>query len=367
MPAAEARPGQHQFWPLGDLVEQQGFTTDAAGKATLKFKLPAGPYRAVLETQDRFGKKVTARLPLQVLKPAAKQFPIKVPDFVGAPKWSLEPNEEFMALWGTGYEKARALHRNRAPPQDHQELLDRKRRHAAIGQAGRHRGDARRLHAACDDGARKPRLSRFAPRRCSVVEQEADRQMGALRLEARAGAKGNLDGGHHRPRREKGGRGNGRRACTTNRWTPICRTLAEGVQRLPPGQLEAAIPIREHRACTCSRCSAIGRWITRRSKSRIVIFRSTSFRRSTWICMASAACEECNGEGDERCDGWGGWSGDAAAAMAPMAPMAAAQGDVRRRQAKFARQRATGLRQEVSRQAGSRSRPRCLPVRRVPI
>jgi hypothetical protein len=109
MPAPKPDPANINSWPLGDLAEQQGFTTDAAGKAILKFKLPAGPYRAVLDTQDRFGKKVTAKAPLQVLKPAAKQFPIKVPDFVGAPKWSIEPNEEFTALWGTGYEKARAF------------------------------------------------------------------------------------------------------------------------------------------------------------------------------------------------------------------------------------------------------------------
>ena len=101
-------PSNINSWPLGEVVETRGFTTDASGKTTMKFKLPAGAYRAVLETQDRFGKKVTARAPLQVLKPEAKQFPIRIPDFVGAPKWSLEPNEEFTALWGTGYDKARA-------------------------------------------------------------------------------------------------------------------------------------------------------------------------------------------------------------------------------------------------------------------
>ena len=182
------------------------------GKATLKFKLAAGPYRAVLETQDRFGKKVTARCRSTCSSRTAKQFPIQIPDFVGAPKWSLEPSEEFTALWGTGYDKARAYieieHRHKISRASGPNTA----RHAAIGQAGRHRGDARRLHAACHDGAREPRVSRLAARRCAVDQQEPDGEMGALRLEARTGAEGNLDGGHHRARREEGRRGDGRDA-----------------------------------------------------------------------------------------------------------------------------------------------------------
>jgi hypothetical protein len=95
-------------WELGAVAAEEGVTTDGAGKATVRVKLAAGPYRVKLETQDRFGKKVTAQLPLTVLRPEARQFPVRIPDFVGAPKWSIEPGEEFMALWGTGYERARA-------------------------------------------------------------------------------------------------------------------------------------------------------------------------------------------------------------------------------------------------------------------
>jgi uncharacterized protein YfaS (alpha-2-macroglobulin family) len=95
-------------WELGEVVAEEGLTTDGAGKASITVKLAAGAYRAMLQTQDRFGKKVTAQLPIQVLKPDARQFPIKIADFVGAAKWSVEPGEEFTALWGTGYEQARA-------------------------------------------------------------------------------------------------------------------------------------------------------------------------------------------------------------------------------------------------------------------
>ena len=60
-------------WPLGKVVAEHGFTTDTNGEAKLSFKLGAGAYRAVLETQDRFGKKVTGKLPLQVLQPEATE------------------------------------------------------------------------------------------------------------------------------------------------------------------------------------------------------------------------------------------------------------------------------------------------------
>ena len=43
-------------------------STDAEGNGTLQFKLARGAYRAMLEAQDRFGKKITARRPLLVAK-----------------------------------------------------------------------------------------------------------------------------------------------------------------------------------------------------------------------------------------------------------------------------------------------------------
>ena len=95
-------------WVMGAAVWEQGFTTDAKGEASAKVKLPAGAYRAVLETQDRYGKKVTGRLPLTVVRPSDKAFPIKVPSFLEAVNWTVEPGSEFTALWGTGYGEGRA-------------------------------------------------------------------------------------------------------------------------------------------------------------------------------------------------------------------------------------------------------------------
>ncbi len=96
-------------WELADVAEERGFTTDTNGTAKLSVNLPAGAYRVMVETQDRFGKKVTGRLPLRVLEPAAAALAIKVPQIVAAPDWQAQPGEEFMAVWGTGYETGRAF------------------------------------------------------------------------------------------------------------------------------------------------------------------------------------------------------------------------------------------------------------------
>jgi uncharacterized protein YfaS (alpha-2-macroglobulin family) len=107
--APKPDPTNPNTWELGEVVAEQGLTTDAAGRTSWTTKLDAGAYRAKFETQDRFGKKIVALLPLSVLAPEARQFPIKIPELVAAPQWSLEPGEQFMALWGTGYDRARAF------------------------------------------------------------------------------------------------------------------------------------------------------------------------------------------------------------------------------------------------------------------
>ena len=96
-------------WPLAAVEEEKGFTTDASGAAMLSFNLGVGVYRAQLETQDRFGKKVTARFPLLVLDPGASRLDIKIPHLLSAPSWSVEPGQELTAIWGTGYEQGRAF------------------------------------------------------------------------------------------------------------------------------------------------------------------------------------------------------------------------------------------------------------------
>ncbi len=107
-PTPAPDPSNPNTWELGEMVAEQGMTTDASGTASWTTKLEAGAYRAKFETQDRFNKRVTALLPLNVMAPDAKKFPIKVANMVVGPKWSLEPGDDFLALWGSGYEQARA-------------------------------------------------------------------------------------------------------------------------------------------------------------------------------------------------------------------------------------------------------------------
>lgn len=110
-PAGNPRPdpGDPRSWENGEQAANVNFETDAAGKATVPVKLPAGFYRAVLESQDRFGKPVTAREQALVLDPAATKFAVRIPNHVAAPRWTVEPGQEFAALWGTGYDRGRAF------------------------------------------------------------------------------------------------------------------------------------------------------------------------------------------------------------------------------------------------------------------
>lgn len=104
-------------WTLGEVVVEKPFETAELGKTSIEVELPVGAYQAVLETQDRFGKPVSARLPLRVIDPEAEKLALKVPFLFQAAKWSLEPGEEFVAVWGSGYDEARAYveieHRNK--------------------------------------------------------------------------------------------------------------------------------------------------------------------------------------------------------------------------------------------------------------
>ncbi|TWU43379.1 MG2 domain protein [Novipirellula aureliae] len=96
-------------WELGDPVAEESFETDGAGKAKWSVPLEAGIYRVKLETRDRFGKVVSALLPIEVLDVDAKKFDIQVPERFFAQKDSVEPGETFRAVWGSGYPTARVF------------------------------------------------------------------------------------------------------------------------------------------------------------------------------------------------------------------------------------------------------------------
>lgn len=96
-------------WPLGAVVFEATFKTDAAGNHKLDMELPAGIYRAVLSTADRFGQKVAAELPMEVFDLKAPQWNVRLPNRVQFEKPSIEPGQTLRGLWASGYPEARAL------------------------------------------------------------------------------------------------------------------------------------------------------------------------------------------------------------------------------------------------------------------
>jgi len=96
-------------WEPAEQISEHSFSTDTLGYTTIFVALDVGIYRAILQTQDRFGKPITARHTIHVLEPQASYFDVHVANHFTAPKWSLEPGETFVALWGTGYDTGRAF------------------------------------------------------------------------------------------------------------------------------------------------------------------------------------------------------------------------------------------------------------------
>ncbi|PTX95603.1 alpha-2-macroglobulin family protein [Opitutus sp. ER46] len=102
-------PMKPDSWAAGEVMQELPFATDAKGKVELTAKLPAGIYRADLETKDRFEQPVTGRHTVEVIDPESSRYGVKQPDFLAAPTWSVEPGQTFTAIWGTGYDTGRAF------------------------------------------------------------------------------------------------------------------------------------------------------------------------------------------------------------------------------------------------------------------
>ena len=96
-------------WELGESVQEMEVKTNDDGTAKQSAKLAAGVYKAVFETADNAGQKVTTEYPFQVLDIASDKMPVKIASLVQARDWTVEPGEEFFALWATGYETGRAF------------------------------------------------------------------------------------------------------------------------------------------------------------------------------------------------------------------------------------------------------------------
>ena len=102
-------PSDQSTWVLDEVLSTNEFATAADGKQEIFVKLARGLYRAVIESQDRYGKPVKSELNLRVIDPKANKLDLKLPNVLAAPKWQLEPGEKLVAIWGTGYETGRAF------------------------------------------------------------------------------------------------------------------------------------------------------------------------------------------------------------------------------------------------------------------
>lgn len=96
-------------WPRGGIVHKARFTTDEDGHAAVLVPLPLGEYRAVVRIHDRRGRKVTDTQRIRVIDPSATRLSIPVPAILDAPGDPVQPGEVYSAVWGSGYERARAL------------------------------------------------------------------------------------------------------------------------------------------------------------------------------------------------------------------------------------------------------------------
>ena len=229
-------------WELGEVVATQGFTTDAEGNKEFSFTLEEGAYRAVLQTEDRFGKEVKGLLPILVLNPDAKRFGIKVPNHSppllagrtgGFPKRPV----------GDGLSQRPGLRRGHSPQEASPSLLD-----GCQGYAGKHfseseRGDARGLHRALLPMSVKTGLPDDPAGRVPWTNKDLSVKWGVY-FQARACGQGDLDGGDHGFRGQEGG---GRNGCRPLRRIPRCvptsQLAKDFLQPFPAGSFQPVLPL----------------------------------------------------------------------------------------------------------------------------
>ena len=108
-PNDQSRMASIDYWPNGEMTFEKEVSTDDEGNASVDFTPGAGAYRLVFETADPRGNPVRAEKAFLVVDPDADQFAVKIPNFFESEQWSVEPGDQFEAIWGTGYESGRAF------------------------------------------------------------------------------------------------------------------------------------------------------------------------------------------------------------------------------------------------------------------
>ncbi len=108
-PSVIPDPSNQSTWALAEVVSNSDFATAADGKQEVSLRIERGLYRAILESQDKYGKPVKSELNIRVVDPSANKLGLKLANLLAAPKWELQPGEKLAAIWGTGYDTGRAF------------------------------------------------------------------------------------------------------------------------------------------------------------------------------------------------------------------------------------------------------------------
>jgi uncharacterized protein YfaS (alpha-2-macroglobulin family) len=95
-------------WPTGDVAMEKELSTDESGSAETSFKLEPGAFKAIFETNDPSGNRVRTEVPLLVSDIRSDKFAVKIPNHFQVKNKATEPGEEFVAVWGTGYDSGQA-------------------------------------------------------------------------------------------------------------------------------------------------------------------------------------------------------------------------------------------------------------------
>ncbi|MBL6713262.1 MAG: hypothetical protein ISQ07_07740 [Pirellulales bacterium] len=108
---ADVDPAEPETWLAGEQVFSAEKATDVAtGKAAATVSLEPGIYRAVYEVPgDAETPTVKATHLIEVIDPAATQYPVRRGFAVAGKSWTVEPGETFEAIVGTGYDTGRVL------------------------------------------------------------------------------------------------------------------------------------------------------------------------------------------------------------------------------------------------------------------
>ena len=161
-------------WPLGEVVAERGFTTDAAGNVSYSFDLPVGTYRALRRNAGPFREAGDRRVAAAGSGSGGQELGDQSAASVRCIEVVAPAGRGVFGPVGYGVRQGAGLCRNRASPQAGAKLLDRSGGDPGDDQAVGFRSDAGRLHGSRDHGPRESSVSRIPPRRRSLDQQRSE-------------------------------------------------------------------------------------------------------------------------------------------------------------------------------------------------